>query len=71
MGDDTWMTVFRGSFEQNTTFPYDSFNVKDLYIVDEGVVRHLSKRRRNLRILSLTGERGRFRIIYFYLNYPK
>src|SRR5882757_8063805 len=41
MGDDTWMTVFPESFEQNMTFPYDSFNVEDLHTVDEGVVRHL------------------------------
>ena len=41
MGDDTWTTVFPTSFEENMTFPYDSFNVEDLHSVDEGVIRHL------------------------------
>lgn len=41
MGDDTWTTVFPTSFEDNMTFPYDSFNVEDLHTVDEGVVEHL------------------------------
>ncbi|KAF8953685.1 alkaline-phosphatase-like protein [Flammula alnicola] len=41
MGDDTWMSVFPGTFEPNMTFPYDSFNVEDLHTVDEGVIRHL------------------------------
>ncbi|KAI0824428.1 hypothetical protein BC628DRAFT_1379548 [Trametes gibbosa] len=41
MGDDTWTTVFPDAFEQNLTFPYDSFNVEDLHTVDEGVIEHL------------------------------
>ncbi|GJE99681.1 GPI ethanolamine phosphate transferase 3 [Phanerochaete sordida] len=41
MGDDTWTTVFPTSFEENMTFPYDSFNVEDLHTVDEGVIEHL------------------------------
>ncbi|KAF8057534.1 hypothetical protein FPV67DRAFT_1637053 [Lyophyllum atratum] len=41
MGDDTWMSVFPDSFQDNMTFPYDSFNVEDLHTVDEGVITHL------------------------------
>lgn len=41
MGDDTWMSVFPDTFEQNMTFPFDSFNVEDLHSVDEGVIKHL------------------------------
>ena len=41
MGDDTWMSVFPDTFEDNMTFPYDSFNVEDLHTVDEGVIKHL------------------------------
>ena len=39
MGDDTWMTLFNNKFHR--AFPYPSFNVKDLHIVDEGIVTHL------------------------------
>lgn len=35
------MAVFPDSFEQNLTFPFDSFNVEDLHSVDEGVITHL------------------------------
>ncbi|KAI0029077.1 hypothetical protein K488DRAFT_57196 [Vararia minispora EC-137] len=41
MGDDTWLTVFPGSFHPNMSYPFDSFNVEDLYTVDNGVIHHL------------------------------
>ena len=41
MGDDTWLSVFPKTFEENMTFPFDSFNVEDLHTVDNGVVSHL------------------------------
>ncbi|KAF9523318.1 hypothetical protein CPB83DRAFT_887002 [Crepidotus variabilis] len=41
MGDDTWMSVFPDTFDNNMTFPFDSFNVEDLHTVDEGVIDHL------------------------------
>eukprot|EP01135_Chromosphaera_perkinsii_P005499 Nk52_evm48s352 gene=Nk52_evmTU48s352 len=39
MGDDTWESLFPGKFE--SSHPFDSFNVKDLDTVDQGVVKHL------------------------------
>ena len=39
MGDDTWTNLFPDSF--NKSFPFPSFNVKDLHTVDEGVLEHL------------------------------
>nr|XP_039271135.1 GPI ethanolamine phosphate transferase 3-like [Styela clava] len=39
MGDDTWMNLFPGRF--NKAFPYPSFDVKDLHLVDNGVIKHL------------------------------
>lgn len=39
VGDDTWMTVFPNSFDEQ--HPYDSFNVEDLHSVDDGVTQHL------------------------------
>ncbi|GAB2227848.1 hypothetical protein Droror1_Dr00009675 [Drosera rotundifolia] len=39
MGDDTWMQLFPHYFERS--FPYPSFNVKDLDTVDNGCVEHL------------------------------
>jgi len=39
MGDDTWTVLFPGHFARS--FPYPSFNVKDLHTVDEGVLDHL------------------------------
>ncbi|WOK99973.1 GPI ethanolamine phosphate transferase 3 [Canna indica] len=39
MGDDTWVQLFPDHF--NTSYPYPSFNVKDLDTVDNGVIEHL------------------------------
>lgn len=47
MGDDTWTTVYPTSFEQNMSWPYDSFNVEDLHTVDNGVIEHIFPLLRN------------------------
>ncbi|XP_058186500.1 uncharacterized protein LOC131303578 isoform X2 [Rhododendron vialii] len=39
MGDDTWLQLFPHHF--NVSFPFPSFNVKDLHTVDDGCTRHL------------------------------
>uniref|UniRef100_A0A2P2LDQ4 GPI ethanolamine phosphate transferase 3 isoform X1 n=1 Tax=Rhizophora mucronata TaxID=61149 RepID=A0A2P2LDQ4_RHIMU len=39
MGDDTWVQLFPHHF--NKSFPYPSFNVKDLDTVDNGCIDHL------------------------------
>ncbi|KAL9260144.1 GPI ethanolamine phosphate transferase 3-like protein [Drosera capensis] len=39
MGDDTWMQLFPHHFERS--FPFPSFNVRDLDTVDNGCVEHL------------------------------
>ena len=39
MGDDTWEGLFPGAFHKS--FPFPSFNVKDLHTVDNGVMKHL------------------------------
>ncbi|XP_051185287.1 uncharacterized protein [Lolium perenne] len=39
MGDDTWTQLYPEHF--NKSFPYPSFNVKDLDTVDNGVMEHL------------------------------
>lgn len=39
MGDDTWIQLYPKHF--NKSFPYPSFNVKDLDTVDNGVIEHL------------------------------
>ncbi|KAJ4802575.1 GPI ethanolamine phosphate transferase 3 [Rhynchospora pubera] len=39
MGDDTWTQLFPHHF--NHSYPYPSFNVKDLHTVDNGVAQHL------------------------------
>ena len=39
MGDDTWQSLFPGRFSKS--FPFPSFNVKDLDTVDSGIARHL------------------------------
>lgn len=39
MGDDTWESLFKGKFIKS--YPYPSFNVKDLHTVDNGVISHL------------------------------
>ncbi|KAJ5079562.1 phosphatidylinositol glycan [Anaeramoeba ignava] len=39
MGDDTWARLFPNSFTKS--FPFDSFNSKDLYTVDNGIKSHL------------------------------
>ncbi|KAK7388107.1 hypothetical protein VNO78_22912 [Psophocarpus tetragonolobus] len=39
MGDDTWTQLFPHHFQ--TSYPYPSFNVKDLHTVDNGCIEHL------------------------------
>ncbi|KAJ4833712.1 hypothetical protein Tsubulata_038620 [Turnera subulata] len=39
MGDDTWTQLFPNHF--NKSYPYPSFNVKDLHTVDNGCIEHL------------------------------
>ncbi|KAG5526933.1 hypothetical protein RHGRI_033001 [Rhododendron griersonianum] len=39
MGDDTWLQLFPHHF--NASFPFPSFNVKDLHTVDDGCTRNL------------------------------
>ncbi|XP_015691140.1 GPI ethanolamine phosphate transferase 3 isoform X2 [Oryza brachyantha] len=39
MGDDTWIQLYPDHF--NKSYPYPSFNVKDLDTVDNGVIEHL------------------------------
>ncbi|KAG0557025.1 hypothetical protein KC19_11G096500 [Ceratodon purpureus] len=39
MGDDTWMKLFPSHF--SVAHPFDSFNVKDLHTVDDGVIREI------------------------------
>ncbi|KAB2096272.1 hypothetical protein ES319_A01G097800v1 [Gossypium barbadense] len=39
MGDDTWTQLFPHHF--NKSYPYPSFNVKDLNTVDNGCIEHL------------------------------
>ncbi|KDO28936.1 hypothetical protein SPRG_05809 [Saprolegnia parasitica CBS 223.65] len=39
MGDNTWDALYGGKFMRN--YSYDSFNVKDLHTVDNGVLAHI------------------------------
>lgn len=39
MGDDTWDSLYPEAFERS--YPYPSFNARDLHTVDDGVLRHL------------------------------
>lgn len=39
MGDDTWLQLFPHHFEKS--YPFPSFNVKDLHTVDNGCIDHL------------------------------
>ena len=39
MGDDTWDMLFPGRFDRS--FPFPSFNTRDLNTVDDGVLAHL------------------------------
>ncbi|OQS05884.1 GPI ethanolamine phosphate transferase [Thraustotheca clavata] len=39
MGDNTWDSLYGGKFLRN--YSYDSFNVKDLHTVDNGVLAHI------------------------------
>ncbi|EDO47657.1 predicted protein [Nematostella vectensis] len=39
MGDDTWTDLFPDAFHKS--YPFPSFNVKDLHTVDNGVIKHL------------------------------
>ncbi|CAG8578568.1 279_t:CDS:2 [Paraglomus brasilianum] len=41
MGDDTWTSLFPTQFHVNMSWPYPSFNVWDLYTVDNGIIEHL------------------------------
>ena len=41
LGDDTWHALFPGYFDANLTHSYDSFNVWDLFTVDNGINEHL------------------------------
>ena len=41
LGDDTWHSLFPGYFDANLTHAYDSFNVWDLFTVDNGVTEHM------------------------------
>ena len=41
LGDDTWHSLFPDYFDAHLTRPFDSFNVWDLYTVDNGVTEHL------------------------------
>ncbi|EGD93375.1 hypothetical protein TESG_00922 [Trichophyton tonsurans CBS 112818] len=41
LGDDTWHALFPGYFEEELTHAYDSFNVWDLFTVDNGVTEHI------------------------------
>ena len=41
LGDDTWHSLFPGYFDANLTHAYDSFNVWDLFTVDNGVTEHI------------------------------
>jgi phosphatidylinositol glycan class O len=41
LGDDTWHALFPGYFEPNLTHAYESFNVRDLHTVDNGVTEHI------------------------------
>lgn len=45
MGDDTWVKLFPDLLSKQ--FPYDSFNVKDLDTLDNGVISHLIPELRN------------------------
>ncbi|CAM9644470.1 unnamed protein product [Chrysoparadoxa australica] len=40
MGDDTWTSLFPRQFQRS--FPYPSFNTRDLHTVDDGVMAHLA-----------------------------
>jgi predicted AlkP superfamily pyrophosphatase or phosphodiesterase len=39
MGDDTWTQLFPNQFQKS--YPFPSFNVKDLDTVDNGCIEHL------------------------------
>jgi phosphatidylinositol glycan class O len=39
MGDDTWIYLYPQHFHRS--YPYPSFNVKDLHTVDNGILEHL------------------------------
>lgn len=41
MGDDTWISLYPNTMDES--YPYDSFNVRDLYTVDNGCHSHLTK----------------------------
>ena len=39
MGDDTWLSLYPNVFHRS--FPFPSFNVKDLHTVDNGIIKHI------------------------------
>ncbi|CAM9410497.1 unnamed protein product [Choristocarpus tenellus] len=39
MGDDTWTSLYPGHFHRS--FPFPSFNTRDLHTVDDGILSHL------------------------------
>jgi phosphatidylinositol glycan class O len=39
MGDDTWASLFPTQFD--VSLPFDSFNTRDLYTVDNGILENL------------------------------
>ena len=47
MGDDTWEDLFNSSKYFTRSYPYPSFNVKDLDTVDNGVIKHLIPEMKN------------------------
>jgi len=45
MGDDTWLGLYPSHFAR--AFPFESFNVKDLHTVDNGVISHMQSELRS------------------------
>jgi GPI ethanolamine phosphate transferase 3 subunit O len=39
LGDDTWESLFPNQFDPS--FPFDSFNTRDIDTVDEGILQHI------------------------------
>lgn len=60
MGDDIWESFFLGYFEGNLSRLYDSFNVWDLYMVDEGVIEYIF-------LLMEEGRKGEWDVVIGYL----
>ena len=43
LGDDTWMQLFPDAATFAMAHPFPSFDVQDLYTVDDGVKRHMTE----------------------------